>query len=451
MIRTLLGPEVEFLEAQVQDPTSFAQVQSVQEQALGTASAVEGEGTQMWIHLTSGTPAMAAVFVLLGATLYPARFLQSYRGTVREESVNFDLLRDGIPKVLESQSRALQDDAPIDEVASGFDRIIAEAPVMQAMIRRASRVALYDVNSLITGESGSGKELVARAIHESSPRRDGPFEVVNCATIPRELQASILFGHERGAFTGATSRQQGAFECANGGTLFLDEFGELQLEVQAALLRVLQPNAAKPLTERVYRPLGATKDRVASVRVIAATNTDCDHAIQERRLRADLYHRVATTRIEVPPLRERLSDIPLLAKHALKEAIQVIGPQARNYTISDAISAALQSKTWKGNVRELRNSVISAAIFSDGPQLAPADFESRSSDEGKEVRELPQLNEGGLRAKLRDIEAAYIRAAAISTSGRKSSAARALGLPNYQALDSRCRALGLDWDELTAS
>jgi transcriptional regulator with PAS, ATPase and Fis domain len=213
---------------------------------------------------------------------------------------------------------------------------------------------------LITGESGTGKELTARAIHEHSPRQSQPFLAINCAAMPETLMESEIFGHEKGAFTGAVDRRPGALELAHGGTLLLDEIGEMPLQMQAKLLRVLE--------DLRYRRLGGKQEMVANVRVIAATNRQPAEAIREGRLREDLYYRLNVFRIELPPLRERADDIPLIAAAMVERLNQKHGTRVTH--IDPEAVSALRGAAWNGNVRELRNTIERAVILAaEGPLL----------------------------------------------------------------------------------
>ena len=231
--------------------------------------------------------------------------------------------------------------------------LIGRSAAMQDVFRLIARVLNNDLTVLITGESGTGKELVAEAIHQLGARRTGPFVAVNTAAIPRELIESELFGHERGAFTGAVSQQIGKFEQANGGTLFLDEIGDMPAEAQVRLLRALQSGR--------IRRVGGRQELRVDVRIIAATNQDLEPAISSGRFREDLFYRLNVVPIPLPPLRDRTSDIGLLAGHFLAEAIKEGLPARR---ISDEAVAKLEKRAWKGNVRELRNSIFRLALLS---------------------------------------------------------------------------------------
>ena len=242
--------------------------------------------------------------------------------------------------------------------------IIGESAPMQAVLRQVAQVAPTKATVLITGETGVGKDVIAEAIHESSPRQDKPFKAVNCGTFYQELLQSELFGHEKGAFTGATNQRRGVFEQANGGTLFLDEVGEMSPEVQVKFLRVLE-------TQEFTR-LGGERNIKVNVRIIAATNVDLAASVQQKKFRQDLYYRLNLFRIQIPPLRDRREDIPLFVSAFISELsaehdkpITGITPDALNY---------LQNADWRGNVRELRNAIETAIILATTDELQLKDF-----------------------------------------------------------------------------
>lgn len=223
--------------------------------------------------------------------------------------------------------------------------LVGESPAIQNVFNAIEKVSQTDSTVFITGESGTGKELVARAIHENSSRSGRPLVIVNCGAIPAELMEAELFGHVRGAFTGATQNRQGRFELAQGGTIFLDEVGDIPLHLQVKLLRVLQT--------RQFEPVGSSRTLEADVRIITATNRDLEEAVQKKEFREDLYYRLNVIPIKVPSLRERKSDIPLLINHFVQHFNQVTG-----YTVespSGQILEALMSYDWPGNIRELEN------------------------------------------------------------------------------------------------
>ena len=244
------------------------------------------------------------------------------------------------------------------EEHTGF---VATAPAMQAVVSTLRKVAATEATVLLTGESGVGKEVAARALHRWSPRADGPFVAINCATFSESLLQSELFGHEKGAFTGATALRKGRIELAEGGTVFLDEIGEMKPELQARLLRVLQ--------ERSFERVGGARTLEADVRWIAATNVDLGIAMAEGRFREDLYHRLAVFPIALPPLRQRREDILPLAEHLLQRAGPRVGGGGRS--LSPAARDELRAYDWPGNVRELANALERAAILSPGPEIGP--------------------------------------------------------------------------------
>jgi two-component system response regulator AtoC len=248
-----------------------------------------------------------------------------------------------------------------DEAEQIGKSLIGESPAIRKVHQAISQVAAEKVTVLIAGETGTGKELVARAIHQQSPRKNALFVAVNCAAIPSEMLESELFGHERGAFTGAVKERIGKFELADGGTLFLDEITEMPIALQAKLLRALQ--------EGTIERLGSNRQLNVDIRVVAATNRDPMQAIKEGKLREDLYYRLNVFRIDLPPLRDRLSDIKMLATHFLKK---------RNISIDESATQLLENYAWPGNIRELENVLERAAIVCGGikinPQNLPADM-----------------------------------------------------------------------------
>jgi two-component system NtrC family response regulator len=261
-------------------------------------------------------------------------------------------------------------------ITSGFQDIIAESAEMETVFSMIEKVAPTDSNVLIVGESGTGKELIARAIHKSSKRKQKRFFAVDCAALSGTLLESELFGHVKGAFTGATQNKPGVFEVADGGTVFLDEICNISTEVQSKLLRFLQ--------EREFLPVGATQTRSVDVRLVFATNRDLKTMVSEGTLREDFYYRIFVYPISVPPLRDRKSDIPLLAYHFLKRYSEDFG-RAVNAISRDAM-AALSQYSWPGNVRQLENVVQAAIIASEGEELIYKDL-----PEFREPQEVPTL------------------------------------------------------------
>ncbi len=256
--------------------------------------------------------------------------------------------------------------------AYGFEQIIGQTPAMQRVFEIVDRVADADVTVLIRGESGTGKELVANALHYRSPRRARAFVKMNCAALSRELVESELFGHERGAFTGAVARREGKFEAADGGTLFLDEVGDMPLETQAKLLRAIQ--------EKEFERVGGNSAIKVDVRLLAATNHDLEAAVAAGRFREDLYYRLRVVEVAIPPLRERREDIALLVDRFLKDAAERFQRPLKPLT-GEALRACVTHE-WKGNVRELRSAVEQALLLAPGPEITSADLFGAGADRG---------------------------------------------------------------------
>jgi len=304
-------------------------------------------------------------------------------------------------------------------------KIIGQSKSMQDLFRQMELVAAARANVLIVSESGTGKELVANALHEHSPRRNKRFLPINCAAIPSEILESELFGHERGAFTGASARKPGKFELADGGTVFLDEIGELPLEMQAKLLRVLE--------EQEFMRVGGTDTIRVDIRVIAATNSDLEAAVEDGKFRNDLYYRLKVVTLTIPPLRERREDIPLLLKHFL----QVYGAENRReglHLSADAMRFLINA-SWEGNVRELRNVVESLAVLAPQDEIRPEDLPEEYRDRATAVGTGPATVEAGSPAPsgtedltMEEIERRAILSALEKTGGNRTRAAGLLGI-----------------------
>jgi PAS domain S-box-containing protein len=320
----------------------------------------------------------------------------------------------------------------VDRV-SMFEEIVGASPALRAVLSRVSKVAPTDSTVLITGETGTGKELIARAVHKRSKRSTRAFVSVNCAAIPRDLIASELFGHEKGAFTGALQRRIGRFELAEGGTIFLDEIGELPAETQIALLRILQ--------EREFERVGGTGSIRTNVRVIAATNRDLQSAIAAGTFRSDLFYRLNVFPIEVPPLRERREDIPLLVEYFIDRFARKAGKTMRN--VNKKSLELLQSYPWPGNIRELQNIIERSVVVCDTENLSVDEsWLSRQSVAG-EPKSQPDLSR-----RLAFHEKEMIETALRESGGRvggPTGAAVKLGIPG-STLESKIRSLKIDKD-----
>ena len=309
----------------------------------------------------------------------------------------------------------------------GFPRIIGESEAIKRAVGETQRVAQTEATVLLLGESGVGKELFARAVHHLSNRRDQPFVAINCAAIPETLIENELFGHERGAFTGASDRRLGKFELASGGTVFLDEIGELPLAVQGKLLRAIE--------EKVVDRIGGRAQIAVDVRVVAATNRDLRAAVESGEFRRDLFFRLAVFPVEIPPLRERDEDIILLAKHFTAQLGKEL--RGREATLSEAAGAALRAHKWPGNVRELANAIERACILSDTMTLEPKDLglvaPGTRESEGLDGLDLSGTLSDVANRAIRFAERRKISSALKENEGNKARTAEALGV-SYKTL-----------------
>ncbi len=313
-----------------------------------------------------------------------------------------------------------------------LSEMIGKSRAMNNVFRTLQKVADYKSTVLIQGESGVGKELVARAVHGLSPRAKGPFVAVNCGAIPETLLESELFGHKRGAFTDATADKRGLFEEANEGTLFLDEIGELPLSLQVKLLRALQ--------EETVRRLGDTRDTKVDVRIVAATVRDLLQEVSAGRFREDLYYRLNVLTIVVPPLRARREDIPLLLEHFVTRTNARLGTKVRG--IEPEAMKLLIEYGWPGNVRELENTVERAMILTDGEMLRPQDMPEKLGESRDPVRVTLASGELSIKKTTRVIEEALIRRALDQTKGNRTSAARLLEI-SHRALLYKIKEYGV--------
>ena len=295
---------------------------------------------------------------------------------------------------------------PVERDSGWRREIISRSPVMEELLERARRVAASDASLLIQSESGTGKELLASAIHRASPRSDGPFVPVNCSAIPGELLESELFGHVRGAFTGAATDRRGLFLAADGGTLFLDEIGDMPLAFQAKLLRAIQ--------EKEVRRLGATRDEPVDVRIISATHQDLERAVAEGRFREDLYYRLNVVPLTLPPLRERREDIPLLADYFLRRVAERSGQPPKRF--APEARETLVAASWPGNIRQLLNVVEQTAILANGPIIPASEVERALHGQTAELLSLGEARDR--------FEHDYLVRLLQATQGNVSQAAR---------------------------
>ena len=437
------APAVHLRTEALADPTDYAAIHAAAVRALDYARAAFGADADLCIHVSPGTPAMQAVWVLLAKTRYPAELIQSHAKTgVRTVSVPFDVAAEYIPALLrETDDKLARLTAGLPPAAAEFDRIIGRGPAMERARTRARRIAPHDVTVLVEGESGTGKELFARAIHAGSRRRGGPFEEVDCGALPEGLVESLLFGHARGAFSGAVRSRAGHFEAAAGGTLFLDEIGELPPPAQVKMLRALQ--------EKTVRRLGSDRPTPVDVRVVAATNRDLRAEVAAGRFREDLYYRLATGVIRLPPLRERPGDLTPLIDHFLAAANRKFAdqPGVEQKTLSASARNLLLRHAWPGNVRELQATLDRLVLWT--PQAAVTAEDVRE-ELLRTVRDAPAdllgrpLGGGlALPSLVADLASHYLERALDEAGGNRTRAAELIGLPSYQTFTNWMKRYGV--------
>src|SRR5713101_1968779 len=317
--------------------------------------------------------------------------------------------------------------------AFGFEQIVGQSPAMRRLFETIDKIADTDVTVLIRGGSGTGKELVANALHYRSPRRTKPLVKMNCAALSQELVESELFGHEKGAFTGAIARREGKFEAADGGTLFLDEVGDMPLETQAKLLRAIQ--------EKEFERVGGNAPIRVDVRLLAATNQDLEAAVRTGRFREDLYYRLRVVELVIPSLAERPEDIPLLVEHFRKEAAQRFARDPK--ALTDEALRACVTHEWRGNVRELRSAVEQALLLAPGPEIGPADLFGRPAvSETASPGALPASFREAKERMVEGFERDFLRQALRRHGGNITKAAEEVGM-HRQNLQQKMRELGL--------
>lgn len=395
---------------------------------------------QLFINLTSGTPAMTAVSVLLGKGIYQCHFLQSAPdGSVEQVQIPFDF--DATYASVTRQSIKAKVVAGPD-FGEAFQHITTESEIMQQVVNKAQKLAVTDLPALLLGETGTGKEVLAKAIHAASARANKPIKIVNCGAIPENLVDSILFGHVKGAFTGADKEHAGLFEQADGGTLFLDEVGELTPAVQVKLLRALQQG-------EITR-VGDSKTLNIDVRVVAATHRSLMQMVVAGTFREDLYFRLAVGVIELPALRQRQEDIPALISQIMSEINGTFArqPGYKSKKISDDAINFAKSFGWPGNIRALWNTLNRAVLWAESDiitseQLQQACFQMEvpSTNETK----LPELVAGfDIQQYIDGIKESLVKAALTKSDDNLSKAAKLLGLANHQTLSNWIKKLGID-------
>lgn len=430
----------------LKDPTDFEGIYKAASDHILAKQKEYGKNIPLTFHLSPGTPQMSAVWIILSASKFQAELIKSSREQgVQRANLPFEIAADYIPDLLKQRDKELEKlAAGVPSEAQEFKDIIHRSKEMQRVIHMAQRVAIRSIPVLIEGESGTGKELLARAIHMASPRKNKPFVAVNCGAISPELIESELFGHEKGAFTGAAATRTGHFESANGGTLFLDEIGELPLLAQVKLLRVLQ--------EKEVTRLGTSKPAKIDTRIIAATNRSLLEMTTEDTFREDLFYRLAVAIIKLPPLRIREGDISLLVDSLLnvvnKENENDPAYEHKNFS-AGAKNLMLQH-SWPGNVRELLNTLHRAAVWSVGPTITEEDMSEAILQRPSNTKTSDEvlLEDIGNGVNLQDImskvQVHYLKLAMKTTNNNKKKSADLLGIPHYQTLANWLKKYGLE-------
>ncbi|MGE1320394.1 two-component system response regulator GlrR [Klebsiella pneumoniae] len=354
----------------------------------------EMDGLQLFSEIQKGHPGMPVIILTAHGSI-PDAVAATQQGVFSflTKPVDKDALYKAIDEALEQRSPATDE--------AWLQAIVTRSPLMLRLLEQAGMVAQSDVSVLINGQSGTGKEIVAQAIHNASPRHDKPFVAINCGALPEQLLESELFGHARGAFTGAVSNREGLFQAAEGGTLFLDEIGDMPVALQVKLLRVLQ--------ERKVRPLGSNRDIEINVRIISATHRDLPKAMARGEFREDLFYRLNVVNLKIPPLSERTEDIPLLANHLLRQSADRHKPFVRAFS-SDAMKRLMAAK-WPGNVRQLVNVIEQCVALTSSPVIGdalveqalegentalPTFVEARNQFELNYLRKLLQITKGNV-------------------------------------------------------
>ena len=354
----------------------------------------EMDGLQLFSEIQKVQPGMPVIILTAHGSI-PDAVAATQQGVFSFLTKPVD--KDALYKAIDD---ALEQSAPTTD-ERWRQAIVTRSPLMERLLEQAGMVAQSDVSVLINGQSGTGKEIVAQAIHNASPRRDKPFVAINCGALPEQLLESELFGHARGAFTGAVSNREGLFQAAEGGTLFLDEIGDMPVALQVKLLRVLQ--------ERKVRPLGSNRDIDIDVRIISATHRDLPKAMARGEFREDLFYRLNVVNLKIPPLAERTEDIPLLANHLLRQSADRHKPVVRSFS-TDAMKRLMAAK-WPGNVRQLVNVIEQCVALTSSPVISdalveqalegentalPTFVEARNQFELNYLRKLLQITKGNV-------------------------------------------------------
>ena len=411
-----------------------------------TAARLPSVDIDLTIHLSPGTPAMVTVWVALSRTRFPAKLIQTSSKQFGTLPVNFhfDLTNAFLPEFLQREGQRIAElhRRIVDQQDPAFRKILYRSEKVREQVELARRYAAYPKTPvLIFGETGTGKELFARAVHDSSPRAKGPYKAINCGAIVRELANSELFGHKKGAFTGANVERKGLFELADGGTVFLDEIGELPLDSQVRLLRTLS-------NEGEITPVGSTDPIKVDVRIVAATHRDLEKEVAEGRFRQDLFFRLAGGILRLPPLRERDGDLALLVDQLMTAHNDdaKLRPGAQQKKLSPEARNVITTHTWPGNIRELQSTLLRAAVWAQTELITASDMQAailKLGNSASEVLDRSFTQGFVLQDVLDEVSRHYIHRAFKAGQGRKSKAAKYLGFDSYQTLDNWRERLGM--------
>ncbi|WP_319781775.1 sigma-54 interaction domain-containing protein [Oceanisphaera sp. IT1-181] len=429
--------EICFIEVSLTSPIDYPSIYATSRDQLEFLSADKALTT---INLTSGTPAMIATWLLLGKGVYGTKLVQT---SLQHGLVPVELPYDISLEYLQRQDGALGAMAAEQpDLAAHFEHIQSASSAMVDVVKLAKKLAPRNIPVIIQGESGTGKEVIAEAIHNASLRASKPFIAVNCGAIPESLIDSQLFGHRKGAFTGAIADRKGFFDEANEGTLFLDEVGELALDAQAKLLRALQ--------QQEVTAVGASKSHKVNIRVIAATHRNLLEMVDLGQFREDLFYRLAVGIIQLPPLRERTADIPELVTELMsrlnEDASDQPGYKSKN--ISELAILFIKEQSWPGNIRELWNTLLRASIWSEDEQLEVSHLQQAMIKRSVKSERNPlkmDVSQGvDITELLEDTKRYYVEEALRLTAGQRGRAAALLGLNNHQTLGNWMKQLGIN-------
>lgn len=432
----------------IKNPTDFRSIYECCVRKVQENLGKEHNSTRIIFNISSGTPAMRVIWILLAKTKFRGEHVELIQSSekfgVETVDVPFEIAAEYQPAMLKkTDEEIIRLSQGLPPESPNFRNIIRCSPVMENVILMARRLASRNLPVLIEGESGTGKELIARAIHKESSRSGKKFVAINCGAIPEGTVDSELFGHEKGAFTGAGKRHSGKISYSSGGTLFLDEIGELPLNIQVRLLRVLQ--------EKELTRVGGNEEEKVDLRVMAATNRTLRKEVSEGRFREDLFYRLAAGYIYLPPLREREGDVGLLTDHFLEKINQEEATGNENYEYKKLSVRArnfILNQSWPGNIRELEFTLQRAALlYSNGSVVSLSDVTQAYLPlytKGRSDVLERTLGEGfSLEGVIAEVEQHYIKQALEQTNGKKTEASRLLGLKSYQTLTNWMKKHGI--------